>query len=171
MKKILQLLAAVLVAAATFAAHAQQGARIGLVLGGGGARGGAHLGVLEVLARPSGAFTLAEMNLLGLFANQAAIALDLLQRGRRALGALNGDGELDLTIFEGASSGLLDAGDVADAGAVIEPGSSAGVLIYENRWAAPFTAALRRSGAQLVAAGFIPLDDIAAALDATESVG
>jgi hypothetical protein len=84
---------------------------------------------------------------------------------------IDGDGELDLAVFEGSSSGLLDAGDIADAGSVIEPGSSAGVLIYENRWAAPFTAALRRGGAQLVAAGFIPLDDIAAALDATEPVG
>ena len=53
------------------------------------------LGVLEVLDRPSHArFTLAEMELLGLFANQAAIALDLLQRARRARSALAGEGEL-----------------------------------------------------------------------------
>ena len=53
------------------------------------------LGVLEVLDRPShGRFTLAEMELLGLFANQAAIALDLLQRARRAQSALAGEGEL-----------------------------------------------------------------------------
>jgi GAF domain-containing protein len=53
------------------------------------------LGVLEVLDRPSDTrFTLAEMELLGLFANQAAIALDLLQRARRAHEALRGDGEL-----------------------------------------------------------------------------
>lgn len=53
------------------------------------------LGVLEVLERPSDArFTLAEMELLGLFANQAAIALDLLQRARRAQSALAGEGEL-----------------------------------------------------------------------------
>ncbi len=53
------------------------------------------LGVLEVLDRPKEArFTLAEMELLGLFANQAAIALDLLQRARRARSALAGDGEL-----------------------------------------------------------------------------
>lgn len=53
------------------------------------------LGVLEVLDRPSDArFTLAEMQLLGLFANQAAIALDLLRRARRAQGALAGQGEL-----------------------------------------------------------------------------
>ena len=53
------------------------------------------LGVLEVLDRPSDArFTLAEMELLGLFANQAAIALDLLQRARRAQAAVAGEGEL-----------------------------------------------------------------------------
>src|SRR3954469_20149329 len=53
------------------------------------------LGVLEVLDRPQDSkFTLAEMDLLGLFANQAAIALDLLQRARRAREALDGDGEL-----------------------------------------------------------------------------
>ena len=53
------------------------------------------LGVLEVLDRPRDArFTLAEMELLGLFANQAAIALDLLQRARRAQSALHGDGDL-----------------------------------------------------------------------------
>lgn len=53
------------------------------------------LGVLEVLDRPADTrFTLAEMELLGLFANQAAIALDLLQRARRAHEALRGDGEL-----------------------------------------------------------------------------
>jgi GAF domain-containing protein len=53
------------------------------------------LGVLEVLDRPSEArFTLSEMELLGLFANQAAIALDLLQRARRARSALEGEGDL-----------------------------------------------------------------------------
>lgn len=53
------------------------------------------LGVLEVLDRPQQSqFTLAEMDLLGLFANQAAIAVDLLQRARRARSALEGDGEL-----------------------------------------------------------------------------
>jgi GAF domain-containing protein len=55
------------------------------------------LGVLEVLDRPQDTrFTLAEMELLGLFASQAAIALDLLQRARRAQEALAGDGELSV---------------------------------------------------------------------------
>jgi hypothetical protein len=79
------------------------------------------------------------------------------------------DGQLDLAVFEGASSGLLDDGDVGEAGSLIEPGSSAGVLIFENRWATAFTQALRRGGAQLVAAGYIPHDALEAAVDATET--
>ncbi len=81
---------------------------------------------------------------------------------------LDADGDLDLRIFEGASTGLLGSDDVAEAGSAIEPGSSAGILIYENRWAAPFVNALNRGGAQLVAAGHISLADVIASLDATE---
>jgi GAF domain-containing protein len=62
------------------------------------------LGVLEVLDRPKEArFTLAEMELLGLFANQAAIALDLLQRARRAQEALGGEGDLAVLARVGAA--------------------------------------------------------------------
>lgn len=82
---------------------------------------------------------------------------------------LDGDGELDLAVFEGASSGLLDEEDLADAGGVLEPGSSAGVLVYENVWAAPFAAALRRGGGQLVASGRIPVQALLAAADSTEN--
>ncbi|HZM42504.1 MAG TPA: DUF6325 family protein [Acidimicrobiales bacterium] len=81
---------------------------------------------------------------------------------------LDGDGELDLMIFEGAASGLLDESDLADAATVVEPGSSAAILLFENRWATPFTQALRRGGAEVVAAGYVPLDALAASLDATE---
>jgi len=86
-----------------------------------------------------------------------------------ALADLDSDGELDLTVFEGAASGLLDASDVDDAGSVLAPGSSAGILVYENRWAAPFAAALRRSGGQLVSSGRIPVQAILAALDAADA--
>jgi hypothetical protein len=79
---------------------------------------------------------------------------------------IDGDGELDLTVFEGASSGLLDDSDLEEAGSVLEPGSSAGVLVYENVWAAPFASALRRSGGQLVASGRIPVQAVLAALEA-----
>ena len=73
---------------------------------------------------------------------------------------------IDLAIFEGASSGLLADEDLADAASTIEPGCSAGVLVYENTWAAPFAAAMRRSGGQLVAYGRIPVQALLAALEA-----
>jgi hypothetical protein len=83
---------------------------------------------------------------------------------------LDGDGELDLSVFEGAASGLLGPDDLVEAASAIEPGNSAGILIYENTWAAPFAAALRRSGAQLVASGRIPVQAILAALEASEAL-
>jgi hypothetical protein len=51
---------------------------------------------------------------------------------------------------------------------VLEPGNSAGILVYENLWAAPFAAALRRGGAQVVASGRIPYQDLMAVLDLTD---
>ncbi|HEY2879129.1 DUF6325 family protein [Nocardioides sp.] len=81
----------------------------------------------------------------------------------------DGDGSLDLAVFEGASSGLLDSDDIADAGSVLEPNSSAGILLYENTWAAPFVAALRRGGAELVASGRIPADSLVSSLEGAES--
>jgi hypothetical protein len=78
------------------------------------------------------------------------------------------DGSFDLTVFEGVSSGLLDEGDLRDAAAVVNPGASAGILIFENRWATAFVDALRGAGAELVAAGYIPQGDVLSALDATE---
>jgi Family of unknown function (DUF6325) len=75
----------------------------------------------------------------------------------------------ELAIFEGASSGLLDDEDLDQAGAALEPGTSAALLVYENTWAGPFAAAVRRSGGQLVASGRIPINDVLAALDAVEA--
>ncbi|WP_364705351.1 DUF6325 family protein [Streptomyces ossamyceticus] len=82
---------------------------------------------------------------------------------------LTGDGGLDLSVFEGASSGLLAQDDVEEAAKALEPGNSAGILVYENLWAAPFATALRRGGARMVASGRIPVPDLLAALDATEA--
>ncbi|MDX6321755.1 MAG: hypothetical protein QOF52_1613 [Propionibacteriaceae bacterium] len=82
---------------------------------------------------------------------------------------LDNDGDLDLTVFEGTSSGLVGPDDIDEMGSVIEPGSSAGLLVYENVWAAPFAAALRRGGAQLVSSGRIPTQAILASLDAMEA--
>src|SRR4029079_8731860 len=87
------------------------------------------------------------------------------------LADLNGDGELDLSVFEGASSGLVGDDDIQETGSVLEPGSSAGILVYENVWAAPFAAAIRRSGGQLVASGRILVQAVLAAQDADELTG
>jgi hypothetical protein len=84
------------------------------------------------------------------------------------LDALGAEGAPELTLFEGASSGLLGEDDYSEAGAAIEPGCSAALLVYENTWAAPFASALRRSGAQLVANGRVPVNAIIAALDELE---
>lgn len=77
----------------------------------------------------------------------------------------DGDGTLDLSVFEGVSSGLLGEDDIAEAGKALEPGNAAGILVYENVWAAPFATALRRGGAQMVASGRIPVPAVLAALE------
>jgi Family of unknown function (DUF6325) len=74
----------------------------------------------------------------------------------------------ELKVFEGASSGLLSDDDTAEAAAALEPGTSAALLVFENRWAAPFAAAVRRSGGQLVASGRIPVQAILATLEAAD---
>jgi len=84
------------------------------------------------------------------------------------LADIDRDGRFDLAIFAGASSGLLSQGDLADAASVIEPGSAAGILIFENSWATPFVQALRGGKAELVSAGYITQTDLIAALDAAE---
>jgi hypothetical protein len=79
-----------------------------------------------------------------------------------------GEAAEELKLFEGASSGLLGDDDIAEAAKALEPGTAAALLVWENRWAAPFAAAVRRSGGQLVASGRIPVQAILAALDAAE---
>ncbi len=86
-----------------------------------------------------------------------------------ALTDLDADGSLDLVKFEGASSGLLGEDEYQEAGAALEPGTSAAILVYENRWAAPFASALRRSGAQLVASGRIPVNALLEKLEELEA--
>jgi uncharacterized membrane protein len=80
-----------------------------------------------------------------------------------------GDAIAEIAVFEGAASGLIHDDDIAQAGEVLEPGTSAALLVYENSWAGPFAAAVRRSGGQLVASGRIPAEDLLAALDAAEA--
>lgn len=75
----------------------------------------------------------------------------------------------EYAVFAGASSGLLSDEDTDEAAAALEPGTSAALLVYENSWAGPFAAAVRRTGGQLVASGRIPTQALIAALDAIEA--
>jgi Family of unknown function (DUF6325) len=75
----------------------------------------------------------------------------------------------DFAVFEGASSGLIGDEDVATAADAMEPGASAVMIVYENRWAAPFAAAVRRNGGVLLASERIPTQDLIDALDAAEA--
>jgi hypothetical protein len=84
------------------------------------------------------------------------------------LSDLGGD-VAELAIFEGAASGLLSDEDIEEAAGALEAGTSAALLVFENAWAAPFAAAARRSGGQLVASGRIPVQAVLAALDAAEA--
>ena len=74
-----------------------------------------------------------------------------------------------LSVLQGASSGLIGDDDVEEAGGVLEPGTAAALLVYENLWAAPFATAVRRSGGQLVSSGRIPVQAVLASLDALEA--
>ena len=86
-----------------------------------------------------------------------------------AITDLDNDGTLDLAIFEGVESGLLDDEDLQKAADLIEPGKVVALLVYENTWAIPFVSAMRRVGAELIASGRIPADEVIAALDSLEA--
>lgn len=74
----------------------------------------------------------------------------------------------DLRSYEAELAMLLSEDDVTAVAAAVEPGSTAAVLIWENMWAAPFAAAVRRSGGQLVASGRIPIQTLLAAIEADD---
>jgi Family of unknown function (DUF6325) len=79
-------------------------------------------------------------------------------------------GELgDLQAIEAEMGELLAAEDVDHLAAAMEPGSAAGVLVWENLWAAPFASAVRHSGGQLIADGRIPIQAIIASIQADQA--
>jgi hypothetical protein len=79
-------------------------------------------------------------------------------------------GELgELQAIEAQLAELLAADDVEHLAAAMEPGSTAGVLIWENLWAAPFASAARRAGGQLIANGRIPIQAIIASIEADDA--
>jgi hypothetical protein len=99
--------------------------------------------------------------------------LDLLVVQKSADGTVEGfeidDTDLDdLRSLEAEIAEILAVGDVENLSAAMEPGSVAGVVVWENLWAAPFASAARRGGGQLIASGRIPIQAIAASLEADE---
>ena len=79
-------------------------------------------------------------------------------------------GELgDLQELEGELAELLAAEDVEQLAAAMDPGSTAGVLVWENTWAGPFASAARRSGGQLISNGRIPIQAIIASIEAEQA--
>jgi len=81
---------------------------------------------------------------------------------------LGPEGAGGFAVFAGSRSGLMDDDDISEAGAAMEPGTVAVLLVYENIWATPFLAAAHRAGGRLVASAHIPVQDIVDALDALE---
>ncbi len=99
--------------------------------------------------------------------------LDLLVMQKSADGTVEGfevdDDDLDdLRSLESELAEILAARDVEHLAEAMEPGSVAGVVVWENLWAAPFASAARRAGGQLIASGRIPIQAIAASLEADE---
>jgi hypothetical protein len=103
--------------------------------------------------------------------------LDVLFVMKNADGTFSGFDATDLTdkgvgdfaVFEGASSGLLGDDDAEKVSDTIEPGSAAVMIVYENRWAGPFVAAVRRNGGVPIAFERIPAQDVLDALDALDA--
>jgi hypothetical protein len=75
----------------------------------------------------------------------------------------------EIRALEAHVSEILAADDVLNLAAAMEPGSVAGVLVWENTWAAPFASAARRAGGQLIATGRIPIQAIAASIEAEQA--
>lgn len=98
--------------------------------------------------------------------------LDLLIIQKDADGAIEAleiddlDAVDEIVHLEADIAEILAADDVADLAAAMEPGTVAGVIVWENLWAAPFGAAARKAGGQVVASGRIPIQAIIASLEA-----
>lgn len=103
--------------------------------------------------------------------------LDLLVLQKDADGSVEAleiddlDGVDELRALETEIAEILAEEDVVHLAAAMEPGSVAGVLVWENTWAAPFASAARRAGGQLIATGRIPIQAIAASIEAELNEG
>jgi hypothetical protein len=115
--------------------------------------------LLELVDR--GMIRILDLAFLAKGADGSVAALDFAEPAQQDAG---------LADCAGAASGLLGQEDLEEAATALEPDTVAGVLVWENRWAAPVAVALRRSGGQLVASGRIPIQAIIASLDAAEAI-
>jgi dihydroorotase-like cyclic amidohydrolase len=146
-----------------------------------GQNGELDLGPIDivVIAYPSGAPMTGEaaQMLVDLVESGIIRVLDAMFVMKNEDGTFSGFDASDLTdkdvgdfvVFQGASSGMLGDDDAERAADGIEPGSVAVVLVYENRWAAPFVAAVRRNGGVPVAFQRVPVQDLIGSLDAVEA--
>ena len=99
-----------------------------------------------------------------------AVILTKNEDGTVDAAELSDIGELgELEALEAQLAELLAEEDIEHLAAAMEPGSTAGVVIWENLWAAPFASAARRSGGQLIANGRIPIQAIIASIEADEA--
>src|SRR5580704_4941717 len=156
--------------------------------GVGAINGGIHMEANEVELGPIDMIVIGYPPGAPMTGEAVDIILDLVDRGIvRVLDALfvtkNDDGTFsgfdiadlepdrvgDLTVFAGAASGLTGDEDVSLVAGEIEPGTSAVMIVYENRWAGPFAAAVRRNGGRLIASERISAQDLIDALDAAEA--
>lgn len=122
-------------------------------------RGEAAAAVLDLV--DAGIIRLLDVALLAKDADGDVAAVDLAEAAAEAAG--------DFSSIAGARSGLLSDEDLAEAGDALQPGKLGALLVYENAWAAPFVAAVRRAGGELVASARINAADVLDALDALES--
>jgi uncharacterized membrane protein len=131
-----------------------------------------------ILEYPSGTDGTATAHALRDLVHRGVVALyDLMVVRRepdgtaREIDLTSGSGDVPpaLAGFAGARSGLLGADDVAEAANALEPGTSALVLVYENRWAAPFVSAARAEGVEVVASARLTAREILDALDEVEA--
>jgi hypothetical protein len=146
-----------------------------------GQNGELDLGPIDivVIAYPSGAPMTGEaaQMLVDLVESGIIRVLDAMFVMKNEDGTFSGFDASDLTdkdvgdfvVFQGASSGMLGDEDAERAADGIEPGSVAVVLVYENSWAAPFVAAVRRNGGVPVAFQRVPVQDLIGSLDAVEA--
>jgi Family of unknown function (DUF6325) len=88
-----------------------------------------------------------------------------------AIADLDGEGSGDLLVFEGAQTGMLGDEDAEVAGEALEPGEAAVLICFENAWAGPFAAAVRRNGGRLLDFQRIPSQEVIAAIQALDAAG